>query len=115
MEIGFIFEIDGYPDQIFKVVLDNVTYQIRMVWIERDESWLMYIGEVGSDPTISFKVVSCVDLLANYKQLDGVPSGELWLFSFRNFDARVGRYTIGPVGEMYMAYYTNDEEAADVD
>ncbi|QEQ94906.1 hypothetical protein pEaSNUABM56_00107 [Erwinia phage pEa_SNUABM_56] len=108
-EITFTWDIDGYADQIMRVVLDSQTYEMRFQWNERDESWLVYFGDVGSDPTISFKLTAFVDVFKPYQYLENIPSGKLMVVSFTDIKKRVGRYNIGYMSELQMVYVTLEE------
>ncbi len=79
-KITFSWDIDGFADQTMRVVLDSQTYEMRFQWNERDESWLVSFGDVGSTPTISFKLTTIFDIFAPFKYLENIPSGQLRLF-----------------------------------
>lgn len=106
----FDFELEGYPDETFRVVLDSETYEVRFMWNERDESWFFSLGEVGEDPTITMKLTCYVDLLAPYRYMDGVPDGNLVLFPLRNIKERSGRYNVGPLSGVQMVYASLAED-----
>jgi len=111
----FDFELSGYPDEVFRVVLDSVTYELRFVWNERDESWQFSLGDVGADPTIITKLCCYVDLLAPYRYMDGVPKGNIYLFPLRNVRTRAGRFNIGPLSGVQMAYASRAEDVEEID
>lgn len=111
----FDFELDGYPDQTFRVVLDSVTYEVRFQWNERDESWQFSIGDVGTDPTVTCKLSCFVEILAPYRYKENIPQGNLVLFPLRDIQARVGRYNIGVLTAIQMVYASRDEDAEEID
>ena len=106
----FDFEISGYPDESFRVVLDSVTYELRFVWNERDESWFFSLGDVGTEPTITTKLTCYTDILAPYRYRDNVPDGNILLFPLRNITDRAGRYNIGPLSGVQMVYASRAED-----
>lgn len=110
----FDFEIDGYPDQTFRVVLDSVVYELRFVWNERDESWFFSLGDVGTEPTITTKLSCYTDILAPYRYRDNVPDGNIFLFPLENIRERVGRYNIGPLAGVQMVYASPEEEVEEI-
>lgn len=109
-KITFTWDIDGYADQTMRVVLDSQTYEMRFQWNERDESWLVYFGDVGSDPTISFKMTAFVDFFESYQYLDNIPSGKLMVITYTAYTKRVGRYNVGFLSDLQLVYVTPDEE-----
>lgn len=115
MRKTFEFDLDGYPDQTMRVVLDSETYEIRFQWNERDESYMMSIGDVGADPTVTVKVTAFVDLLAPYKYLDNLPKGTLMVFSFTAPTERVGRFNVGPKKSVQLLYGSRDEDVEETE
>lgn len=114
-KITFSWDIDGFADQTMRVVLDSQTYEIRFQWNERDESWLVYFGDVGATPTISFKLTTIFDIFAPFKYLDNIPAGQFGIFSFSQSTKRVGRYNIGFLSELQLFYSSPDEEVTEED
>lgn len=113
--ITFDFELEGYPDETFRVVLDSATYEFRFMWNERDESWFMSMGDIGSDPTFTTKLTCFTDILAPYRYLDNVPGGNLVLYPLRNIRERVGRYNVGPLLGIQMVYASDEEEVEEIE
>lgn len=111
----FDFELSGYPDESFRVVLDSVTYELRFMWNERDESWFMSLGDVGADPTITTKLTAYTDLLAPYRYLENVPDGNLVLSALRDVRERPGRFNIGPLKGIQMTYSSRREDVEDIE
>lgn len=108
--ITFSWDIDGFADQTMRVVLDSQTYEMRFQWNERDESWFVYFGDVGADPTISFKLTTIFDIFQPFKYLDNIPDGQLRVFSFTQSTKRVGRYNIGFLSDLQLLYSSPDDE-----
>ena len=109
-KITFTWDIDGFADQTMRVVLDSVTYEMRFQWNERDESWLVSFGDVGSNPTITFKLTSFIDVFEPFSYLDEIPNGTLIVYSFSQSTKRVGRYNIGFLSDLQLLYSSPDEE-----
>ncbi|URC22646.1 hypothetical protein KASHIRA_00520 [Serratia phage vB_SmaM-Kashira] len=100
----FDFELDGYPWQTFRVVLDSVTYEVTFVWNERGEYWQFSFGNVGTAPTFTCKLTCFVNILDPYRYKDNIPAGNLILLPLRNIGERVGRYSIGIQTPIQMVY-----------
>lgn len=110
MDVQYVFNISGDSiNQTFRVVLDGQTYEITMFWNERDESWLFSIGDIGEDPTVTFKLTTFVDLLGPYRYKENLPTGVLYLSGSSDYRTRVGRYNIGEDSQIYM-WYASDYE-----
>jgi|SRR5699024_167593 len=110
MKVTFSWDIDGFADQTMRVVLDSRTYEMRFQWNERDESWLVYFGDVGSEPTVSFKLTTIFDILGPFKYMENIPNGVLSVWSFSSSTKRVGRYNIGFLADLQLLYSSPDEE-----
>lgn len=109
MATSQVFDIeDGYPDQTQRIVIDNKTYEVRFVYNSRGESWTMYVGDVGSDPTVSFKLSSFTKHLEPYNYSPNLPSGEIIAASLRDFDARITQYNVGPSKQIELWYNSPD-------
>lgn len=107
---SFTIDLDGYADQKMRVVWDNITYELRFQWNERDESWFMSIGDVGSDPILSFKLTSYIDVLKPFRCIEGVPQGRLCIDSLEKATKeRAGRYNIGFMLSITLVYYSLEE------
>lgn len=111
----FDFELDGYPDDSFRVVLDEATYEVRFMWNERDESWFFSMGDVGTDPTFITKLTCFVDILAPYRYRENLPEGNLVLYPLRDIRTRVGRYNVGPLAGIIMTYASREEDVEEID
>lgn len=109
-QITFTWDIDGFADQTMRVVLDSITYEMRFQWNERDESWLVSFGDVGEDPTITFKLTAFVDIFRPFQYLDNIPNGKLYVASLLQYKKRVGRYNVGFLSELQLMYISNDED-----
>ncbi|HAZ57419.1 MAG TPA: hypothetical protein DCY22_02320 [Bacteroides graminisolvens] len=96
--------VDGYPDQIQRVVIDDKTYEVRFIYNERGESWTMYIGDVGADPTVSFKLSSFTLHLTPYNYSTNLPAGEIVAAALQEDSARITQYNVGPSKQIELWY-----------
>lgn len=63
---------ESYDDS-YRIQIDDQSYTFRFRWNESDESWQCYIGLLGEDYAIKFKVSTTIDLLQGYRTREGVP------------------------------------------
>lgn len=96
--------VDGYPDQVQRVVIDDKTYDVRFIYNERGESWTMYIGDVGADPTVSFKLSSFTLHLTPYNYSTNLPAGEIVAAALQEDYARITQYNVGPSKQIELWY-----------
>jgi hypothetical protein len=75
-------------DVTYRITLEDESYDLRLKWINRDESWQAYLGATGQDPSVSFKVTNGFNLLKPYYHLEGVPPGELYAIDVVNLWGR---------------------------
>lgn len=105
METSQVFDIeDGYPDQTQRIVIDNKTYEVSFKYNERGESWTMYIGDVGADPTVGFKLTSFTKHLEAYNYSTALPSGEILAAALVDFAARITQNNVGPSKQIELWY-----------
>ena len=57
------------------LVLDNVSYDLRLQHNPREVSWYLYIGLAGQPYAAKTKVVNGWDILKPFKHLVGIPQG----------------------------------------
>ena len=109
MSTSQVFNIeDGDPDQTQRIIIDDKTYEVRFIYNERGESWTMYIGNVGADPTVSFKLSSFTEHLTPYNYSTHLPSGEIIAAALRDYDARITQYNVGPSKQIELWYNSPD-------
>ena len=93
MATSQVFDIeDGYPDQTQRIIIDDKTYEVRFLYNGRGESWTMYIGDVGADPTVSFKLSSYTKHLTPYNYSLNLPSGDIIAAALADFNATSSAY-----------------------
>lgn len=69
-----IIEFTDGNDVVFTVTLDDVEYEIRMLWNQAGGCWTFSIMDTVLQ---GIKVVCDYPLLNGYHYLDGVPSGNI--------------------------------------
>jgi len=99
----------GEPDQTYSVVLDYVSYDIRLRWNNRDESWQLTIGNSGLPPSIKFKVTNGINLLKGYYHLTGVPEGSLFAVDMVTGFGRVDYDEFGIDKRFNLVYISNED------
>lgn len=105
MATSQVFNIEeGYPDQTQRIIIDDKTYEVRFIFNERGESWTMYIGDVGADPTVSFKLASYTKHLTPYNYSLNLPSGDIIAAALADFSARITQYNVGPSKQVELWY-----------
>lgn len=96
-------------DVTYTVVLEGNTYDLRLKWIDRDESWQAYIGTTGEDPSASFKITNGFDLLRPYKYMDGVPDGSLYAIDLVAIWGRIDYDNFGIDKRYRLVYFDSTE------
>ena len=100
--------ISSDPDNTQVIVLEDVSYNLRIQWNTRDESWHAYIGLLGQDFKIKFKMTVGLDLLNPYRGYDEVPDGTLAIIDTERAFGRVGRDNFGIDRRFELWYETSD-------
>lgn len=77
-------------DVTYTVTLDDVTYDLRLKWNDRDQAWRAAIGLTGEDPSASFKLTNGFNLLKPYQYKETIPPGKLYLVDMISIWGRVG-------------------------
>lgn len=96
-------------DVTYSVVLEGDTYDLRLKWIDRDQSWQCYIGLTGQDPAASFKITNGFDLLTPYKYRPGVPKGFLYAIDTVSVFGRIDFDNFGIDKRYRLVYYDSTE------
>lgn len=104
MAVDFVFDIDGYPNQTQRVIIDNKTYDFTFVYNGYGESWRLFIAEPGAEPLCSFKLTAYCDSLDPYKYNLSIPQGTLFMGGVINMDVRVAQFNIGVGKECFLWY-----------
>lgn len=104
MAASFIFDLDGYPDQTQRVIVDNKTYDFRFVYNSYGESWKLFISPPGADPICSFKLTAMTEPLSAYQYNLDIPQGSLLSGGVVSIAARLNQNNIGVEKECFMWY-----------
>ena len=73
-------------DQSFNVQISDQTYTFRFRYnqTEKDSNdngaWYCYLGLLGEDPKVKFKLVVGMDLLAPWRGYEEIPFGVLYVY-----------------------------------
>ena len=106
MAVDFVFDLDGYPDQTQRVVIDNKTYDFRFVYNNYGESWKLFISPPGADPICSFKLTAMTEPLNSYQYDETIPQGIILAGGVINMSARLSQNNCG-VGKECFLWYLN--------
>lgn len=104
MAVNFIFDLDGYPNQTQRVVLDNKTYDFTFVYNSYGESWKLFIAEPGAEPMCSFKLTTMTEPLTAYQYNLNIPQGILLAGGVVNISARISKDNCGVGKEVFLWY-----------
>jgi hypothetical protein len=100
------------PDYTQTVVLDGVSYDLRLQWNTREEAWYGYLGPTGLPFLIKVKIVNGWDLLRPFKYIEGIPKGELYLIDVVASWGRPTRSEVIQLGRFNLVYVTKEESDA---
>lgn len=97
-------------DSTYRLTLGEETYLFRFRWSTYDESWQCYIGGVGLDFSVRFKITSGFDLIAQYQHIDNVPKGQLYCLDVVKGFGRVDRDSVGnDDGDRFQLIFVEEE------
>lgn len=100
---------NSYTDQRHRVQLGDNTYSFRYRWNSLEEAWYCYVGLLGEDPKVKFKIVNGIDLLAPYKAYEEIPKGSLYLEDIEFFWGRPSLAETNQDGRFSLVYFPEDE------
>lgn len=102
---------DGqYTDQRHRVQLGGNTYSFRYRWNSLEKAWYCYIGLLGEDPKVKFKLVNGLDLLAPYKAYEEIPQGSLYVWDEDFVWGRPTETETFQTGRFSLIYFPDDED-----
>ncbi len=107
-----IIQTRTYPDYEQNVILDNVTYRLRLQWNQRELSWYLSLGLVGQSFTFKTKCVNGLDLLRPYRYMDSVPKGGFYIVDVEKRYGRVSYDKLLSDGRYRLVYITEQERLA---
>ena len=84
-------QIPDAPDVVFTTVLDNVAYDIRLHWNNRDESWYLFLGKQNTEYTFKTKITTNSDLLKVHRSNVNCPKGMLLVVDNMKKYGRISR------------------------
>lgn len=105
----FLLPMTDEPDQTQRIQLGDTVYNFRLRWNPLEGAWYCYIGGVGSDPVVQFKLQNGLDLLSVWRSYENVPGGGLFVLDSEQSWGRPGRDDFGP-GKRFGLIYFNPEE-----
>lgn len=103
--------VTSLADSVMNIVLDGQSYNLRMQWNGRDESWMLYLGIAGQDFKFKSKMRVGVDLLKQYSGYDDVPQGMLYVLDLNKGSGRLQRDSFSS-GRMVLVYITESSKIA---
>jgi len=109
----FSLPISDTPDNTQTIVLEGISYDVRIQWNTRDESWNVFWGVSGEGFKFKFKIVNGLDLLLPYKAYDECPNGFLAASDNERLYGRVGRDNFGIDKRFELFYITSDSTLLD--
>ncbi|MDB4311876.1 hypothetical protein N9937_00460 [bacterium] len=98
------------PDYLQVVVLDGISYDIRLQYNPREVSWYVYLGLSGQAASVKFKATNGANLLTPFSHITGVPKGRLYLVDTVGTWGRVGRDNFGETDNRFALAYITVEE-----
>ncbi len=97
-------------DVTYSVTLENNTYDLRIRWNDRDQSWKAFIGLTGQEPSAGFKITNGFNLLRPYYYLEGIPPGSLYLIDSVSLWGRPSFDNLGLDERFKLLYIDSDTE-----
>ena len=93
----------------FTTILEQVTYQMRFNWIEKEDAWYLDLYDRGGEPLVlGHKLLYGNIVLTKYNANTEVPQGELMLLSGTSGDLL--RPTFDSVSTGDILYYISSDE-----
>lgn len=95
------------PDNSFTVVLDNVSYDMRLQWNGRDEAWYLFCGLANQQFLFKTKLTTASDILMPYRAYEDCPKGYLYIKDSLKKYGRLPRDGFSS-GRFKLMYITHD-------
>lgn len=99
------------PDETLTVILEGRSYDLRIQYNPRDESWYMYFGLQNLPAKFKTKIRTGVNILENFNAYDDVPKGDLRVVDLNKLYGRIQRDSFSS-GRMVLLYLTEASKAA---
>ena len=95
------------PDSGFTVILDSISYDLRLQWNGRDESWYMFLGLSNQEYLFKSKLTSGWDILSEYRAYEDTPKGVIVAVDNEKSFGRLQRDSFTS-GRFALYYFTED-------
>ena len=93
----------------FTVILEQVTYQIRFNWLDKEDAWYLDLYDRFGEPLIlGHKVLYSNSVLRKYHARAGVPQGEFFLLGGESGELVRPSFDSVSGGDSFY-YITSDE------
>lgn len=99
--------ITSLADSTSTVILDSISYDIRLQWNGRDESWYVYIGRTNQEFLFKTKVTNGSDFLRKYRSYATCPQGVMLVLDKEKLYGRLSRDSFSS-SRFSLLYYTAD-------
>jgi hypothetical protein len=99
-----------YQDQRVRVQIGNQYYAFRYRYNSFEDAWYCYVGLLGQDPRVKFKIVNGIDLLVPYKAYDEVPKGLLKVIDMDDQWGRPSKEGTFRDGRFFLIFVSEDED-----
>lgn len=91
-------------DQSVNLQLVSQTYTFRFRYNQTEDAWYCYLGLLGEDPKVKFKIVNGVDLLAPWRAYEEIPYGVLFIHDQDLEYGRAGKDNFHTDGRFILVY-----------
>jgi hypothetical protein len=99
-----------YLDQRVRVQIGPQYYSFRFRYNPFEDAWYCYVGLLGQDPRVKFKMVVGTDLLLPYKAYDEVPNGFLRIVDMDGRWGRPSKDNMHRDGRFFILFVSEDED-----
>lgn len=94
--------ISSTPSKVITVIIDQVSYRLRMDWVEKDESWYMSLYQINGAPIfLSHKVLYNNSINDKYRYIDPAPQGSMMLIDSTNTKLKPDYESISTTDDLY--------------
>jgi hypothetical protein len=94
-----------YPSQIMSVVLDGVSYRLRVYYNYRQHIWIMdLLTNAGNDILSGVKLVPDFPLIRRYESAERRPPGEFYAVDTSGTGTPPGRFDLGTRRRVRLRY-----------
>lgn len=97
--------LSDVPAQKFSTIINGATYQMRVIWNTRRQTWTMDIAQEGEDILVGLTLVGGVDLMKQYT----FPIKNMFMVNVDDSSADISRDGLGTASKLLIL---TDEEVA---